>query len=139
MNKTIEKIILWIWIGTTSLLDFLLGMFAFSLLAYVNHSNEGVYYEGNAYTQPIYVMVFNQILMSLLVFLFGVAWSAIVLISSERLLVFLQLPTPQNNKFSHFSLGLFKFALLTVVLTILVGNIYLIYDQIHGRAAEQQI
>jgi hypothetical protein len=128
MNKTVEKIILWIWIGTTSLLDFLLGMFAFPLLADVNHSNDG------ADTQSLYIIVFNQILMSLLVFLFGVVWSAIVLMSSERLLVFLQLPTPQNHKFSHFSLGLFKFALLTVVITLLTSNIYLIYDQIQGRS-----
>ena len=136
MNKNARNIILWIWIGTTSLLDLGIGVFSFPLVAYINYTNDGApYYEDNAYTMPIHGIVFNQIIISLLVFLFGLVWSAIVLMSSERLLFFLKFPTPQNNRFSHFSLGLFKFALLTIMLTILFGNVHLIYDQIQGRSA----
>jgi hypothetical protein len=136
MNKKSRNIILWIWIGTTSLLDLGIGIFSFPLIAYINYPNDGMaYYEDNAYTMPIPGIVFNQIMISLLVFLFGIVWSAIVLMSSERLLFFLKFPTPQNNKFSHFSLGLFKFALLTMTIAIFVGNANLIYDQMQGRAA----
>ena len=136
MNKKARNLILWIWIGTTSLLDLGIGVFSFPLIAYINYTHNGApYYEDTAYTMPIHRIVFNQIIISILVFLFGIVWSAIVLMSSERLLVFLKFPTPQNNKFTHFSLGLFKFALLTIILTIFVGNANLIYDQIQGRSA----
>jgi hypothetical protein len=136
MNKKAGNIILLVWIGTTSLLDLGIGIFSFPIIAYVNYLNDGApYYEENAYTIPIHEIVLNQTIVSLLVFLFGIVWSVIVLLSSERLLFLLKFPTPQNNKFSRFSLGLLKFALLTMILTILVGNITLIYDQIQGRAA----
>jgi hypothetical protein len=134
MNKAVEQLVLWIWIGTTSSLDFLLVMVALPTIAQVNYfSDSGFYHDDNAYTQPIYAIVINQIVISGLCLLFGLVWAAIVLIGSERLLVFLKIYTPGNNKFSHFSLGLFKFALIIVIFTILVGNIGLIYDQIQGR------
>jgi hypothetical protein len=65
--------------------------------------------------------------------LFGLVWSSIVLLGTERLLVFLNIPTPGTNKFTKLSLGLFKFALLTMIFSLLIGNINLIYDQIQGR------
>jgi hypothetical protein len=136
MNKKAGNTILLIWIGITSLLDLGLGMFFYPIIVYVNYANDGApFYEDNAYAIPIHELVLNQIVVSLLLLLFGVVWSAIVLMSSERLLVLLKFPTPQNHKFSHFSLGLFKFALLTIVLAILIGNVSLIYDQIQGRSA----
>jgi hypothetical protein len=136
MNKQAGNIILSIWLGITSLLDLGISIFFYPIVAYINYTNDGApYYEENAYIIPIHQIVLNQIVMSLLVLLFGLVWSAIVLMSSQRLLVFLKFPIPQNNKFSHFSLGLFKFALLTIFLAILVGNITLIHDQIQGRAA----
>jgi hypothetical protein len=135
MSKKGRNLVLLLWIGTTLLLDLLLGVFSLPLVAFVNAMNDGApYYEDNTYALPIQTVVVNQVVTSLLLILFGLAWSAIVLMSSERLLLFLKFPTPQNHKFSDLSLNLFKFALLVVVFTILIGNISLIYDQIQGRA-----
>jgi hypothetical protein len=136
MNKKVANIILWTWLGTTTLLDLSIGLFSFSTLAYLDRANGGTPYdEYNAYNLSIKTIVINQVIISLVVFLFGLAWSGIVLLATERLLVFLNFPTPGNNKFSKLSLGLFKFALLTTILALLIGNIYLIYDQIQGRSA----
>jgi hypothetical protein len=134
MSKAAEKLILWLWISTTSFLNFSLMMYALPTIAQVNYFSDGTFYRNdNVYSQPIYVIVINQIVVSGLFLLGGLVWSAIVLIGSERLLVFLRIPTPGNNKFSHFSLGLFKFALSAIVFAILIGNIGLIYDQVQGR------
>lgn len=125
---------LWIWIVTTLLFDLLLGMFSLPLVAYVNSMNAGLpYYEDSTYSLPIQSIVLNQVITSLLLLLFGLVWSAIVLMSSERLLLFLKFPTSPSKKFSGLSLNLFKFALLTVIFTVLIGNISLIHDQIQGR------
>ncbi|AFY94441.1 hypothetical protein [Chamaesiphon minutus] len=134
MNKKVRQIILLLWIGTTSLLDFLLALFTYPLITFFNYANDGPpYYEQNSYYLPIHEIVINQVLVSFLFLLFGIAWSSIILLGTERLLSFLRFPTPGNNKFTHLSLGLLKFALITIVCTILASNIYLIYDQIQGR------
>jgi hypothetical protein len=134
MNRKVRQIILLLWIGTTSLLDFLLALFAYPLITFFNYSKDSPpHYELNPYYLPIHEIVINQVLISFLFLLFGVAWSSIILLGTERLLYFLQFPTPGNNKFTRLSLGLLKFALITIVCTILASNIYLIYDQIQGR------
>jgi hypothetical protein len=134
MSKKVRSLVLLLWIGTTLLLDLLLGTFSLPLVAFVNLMNAGVpYAEDSTYNLPLHSIVLNQVITSLLVLLFGLVWSSIVLMSSERLLLFLKFPTAQNNKFSGLSLNLFKLALLTVIFTVLIGNISLIYDQIQGR------
>jgi hypothetical protein len=135
MSKPVEKLILWLWIGTTSLLDLSLVIFTLPTIAHVNYFNSGISSAESISTEPLYILVINQVGMSLLFLLFGMVWAAIVLISSERLLVFLAFPTPGNQKFSRLSLALFKLALSAIVLTITIGNINLIFDQIQGRAA----
>jgi uncharacterized membrane protein YjgN (DUF898 family) len=132
--KAINKLILWLWIGTTSLLDFSLVILTLPTIARVNYFNSAVSVADSISRQPIYLLAIDQIGISLLFLLFGLVWAAIVLIASERLLVFLEFPTPGNNRFSKFSLALFKLALVAIVLTILIGNISLIYDQIQGRS-----
>jgi hypothetical protein len=134
MSKAVDKLILWLWIGTTSLLDLSLVIFTLPTIARVNYLNSGLSSEDSIFTQPLYILAIDQIGISLLFWLFGMVWAAIVLIASERLLVFLDFPTPGNNKFSQLSLALFKFALVAIVFVILIGNISLIYDQIQGRA-----
>ncbi len=133
MMKAINKLILWLWIGTTSLLDLSLVILTLPTIARVNYFNSAVSVTDSISKQPLYLLAIDQIGISLLFLLFGLVWAAIVLIASERLLVFLEFPTPGNNKFSRFSLALFKLALVAIVLTILIGNISLIYDQIQGR------
>lgn len=134
MSRQVNKLILWLWIGTTSLLDLSLVIFTLPTIARVNYLNSGISVGDGIFTQPLYLLAIDQIGVSLLFLLFGMVWAVIVLIASERLLVFLEFPTPGNNKFSRLSLTLFKLALVTIVLTILIGNISLIYDQIQGRA-----
>ncbi len=134
MIKAINKLILWLWIGTTSLLDLSLVIFTLPTIARVNYFNSAVSVVDSISNQPIYLLAIDQIGISLLFLLFGMVWSVIVLIATERLLVFLAFPTPRNNRFSRLSLTLFKLALVAIVLTILIGNISLIYDQIQGRA-----
>jgi hypothetical protein len=133
MIKAINKLILWLWIGTTSLLDLSLVIFTLPTIARVNYFNSPVSAVDSISKQPLYLLAIDQIGFSLLFLLFGMVWAAIVLIASERLLVFLEFPTPGNNKFSRFSLALFKLALMAIVLTVLIGNISLIYDQVQGR------
>jgi hypothetical protein len=132
--KAINKLILWLWIGTTSLLDLSLVIFTLPTIARVNYFNSAVAAGDSISKQPLYLLAIDQIGVSLLFLLFGMVWAAIVLIATERLLVFLDFPTPGNNKFSRLSLGLFKLALIAIVFAILIGNISLIYDQIQGRA-----
>jgi uncharacterized membrane protein YjgN (DUF898 family) len=132
--KAINKLILWLWIGTTSLLDFSLVILTLPTISRVNYFNSAVSVADSISRQPIYLLAIDQIGISLLFLLFGLVWAAIVLIASERLLVFLEFPTPGNNRFSKFSLALFKLALVAIVLTVLIGNISLIYDQIQGRS-----
>jgi hypothetical protein len=134
MNKKVRQIILLLWIATTSILDFSLAFFTYPIITFFNYTNDGPpYYEKNPYHLPIPEIVLNQVLVSFLFLLFGIAWSSIVLLGSERLIYFLRFPTPGNNKFTHLSLGLFKFALIVIVGTILFSNIYLVYDQMQGR------
>jgi hypothetical protein len=136
MNKKVRQIILLLWIGTTLLLDLLLALFTYPLITFFNYTNDGPpHYEQNPYYLPVYEIVLNQVLVSFLFLLFGIAWSSIILLGTERLLYFLRFPTPGNNKFTHLSLGLLKFALITIACTILASNIYLVYDQIQGREA----
>jgi hypothetical protein len=134
MMKAINKLILWLWISTTSLLDLSLVIFILPTIARIDYFNNKVLAVDSISKQPLYLLAIDQIGFSLLFLLFGMVWAAIVLIASERLLVFLEFPTPGNNKFSRLSLALFKLALVAIVLTILIGNISLIYDQIQGRA-----
>lgn len=128
MNKKVVRIILFSWVGATSLLDLSIGVFSFFTIAYMNPTD----YEYVADTFPIHIIVV-QIIGSLLVFLFGIIWSSIILLATERLLVFLKFPTAGNNKFSKFSLGLFKIALLSIAIALLMGNISLIYHQMQGK------
>jgi uncharacterized membrane protein YjgN (DUF898 family) len=130
MIRKVDKLILWLWIGTTSLLDLSLVIFTLPTISRVNYFNSAVSAADSISKQPVYLLAIDQIGISLLFLLFGMVWAAIVLIASERLLVFLEFPTPGNNKFSRLSLTLFKLALMAIVLTILIGNISLIYDQI---------
>jgi uncharacterized membrane protein YjgN (DUF898 family) len=130
MMKAINKLILWLWIGTTSLLDLSLVIFILPTIARVNYFNSEVSAADSISKQPLYLLAIDQIGISLLFLLFGMMWAAIVLIASERLLVFIEFPTPGNNRFSRLSLALFKLALMAIVFTILIGNISLIYDQI---------
>ncbi len=131
MMKAINKLILWLWIDTTSLLDLSLVIFTLPPIARVNYFNSAVSAVDSISKQPLYLLAIDQIGISLLFLLFGMVWAAIVLIATERLLVFLDFPTPGNNKFSRLSLGLFKLALIAIVFAITIGNISLIYDQIH--------
>ena len=131
MMKAINKLILWLWISTTSLLDLSLVIFILPTIARVNYFNGAVSAVDSISNQPLYLFAIDQIGISLLFLLFGMVWAAIVLIATERLLVFLDFPTPRNNKFSRLSLGLFKLALIAIVFAITIGNISLIYDQIH--------
>jgi hypothetical protein len=133
MSKAVEKLILWSWIGTTSLLDLSLVIFTLPLVARVNYFSSSALSGGDFNsTQPLYLLAIDQIGVSLLFLLFGLVWAAIVLIASERLLVFLEFPTPGNNKFSRLSLTLFKLALIAIVFALSIGNISLIYDRIQG-------
>ncbi len=132
MMKAINKLILWLWISTTSLLDLSLVISILPTIARVNYFNGAVSAVDSISNQPLYLLAIDQIGISLLFWLFGLVWAAIVLIATERLLVFLDFPTPGNNKFSRLSLALFKFALVAIVFAILIGNISLIYDQIQG-------
>jgi uncharacterized membrane protein YjgN (DUF898 family) len=132
MIKAINKLILWLWIGTTSLLDLSLVILTLPTIARVNYFNSAASAVDSISKQPLYLLAIDQIGISLLFLLFGMVWAAIVLIASERLLVFLEFPTPGNNRFSRLSLALFKLALAAIVSTISIGNISLIYDQIQG-------
>ncbi|WP_310488305.1 hypothetical protein [Chamaesiphon sp. VAR_69_metabat_338] len=133
MSKAINKLILWLWIGTTSLLDLSLVTLTLPTIARTNYFNNTVYALDSISKQPLYLLAIDRIGISLLFLLFGMVWAAIVLIASERLLVFLAFPTPGNNKFSRLSLTLFKLALAAIVFTILIGNISLIYDLFQGE------
>jgi hypothetical protein len=128
MDKKVRQIMLLLWIGTTSLLDLAIAGFAFSLIACLNCA--GI--SGESSAVPIYAIVINQVLISLLMLLVGIVWSGLVLLATERLLVFLKFPTPGNSKFSKFSLGLLKVALIAIVLALISSNIYLVYTQIQG-------
>jgi uncharacterized membrane protein YjgN (DUF898 family) len=132
MMKAINKLILWLWIGTTSLLDLSLVIFTLPTIARVNYFNGAISAVDSISKQPLYLLAIDQIGISLLFLLFGMMWAAIVLIASERLLVFIEFPTPGNNRFSRLSLALFKLALMAIVFTILIGNISLIYDRVQG-------
>lgn len=132
MSKRVDKLILWLWVGTTSLLDLSLVILALPIVAHVN-ANDSTFAEDRLFNQSLPVLVVNQVGISLLFLLFGILWSAIILIASERILKFLGFPTPGNNKFSRLSLALFKLALIAIVMTIVIGNISLIYDQIQGH------
>ncbi|WP_309741936.1 MULTISPECIES: hypothetical protein [unclassified Chamaesiphon] len=132
MTKQARQIILLLWIGTTSLLDFAIAGFAFSLIACLNCATYGIA-DGES-TVPIYTIVINQVSISLLMLLVGIVWSGLVLLATERLLVFLKFPTPGNRKFSKLSLGLLKFSLIVTVLALILGNIYLIYTRIQGES-----
>jgi hypothetical protein len=131
MTKQARQIILLFWIGATSLLDLAIAEFAFSLIACLNCATYGMTREDA--NKPIYSIVIDQITISLLMLLVGVVWSGFVLLATERLLVFLNFPTPGNRKFTKLSLGLLKFALIATVLTLLLGNIYLVYKQTGGE------
>jgi hypothetical protein len=133
MMKAINKLILWLWISTTSLLDLSLVIFILPTIARVNYFNSGVSAVDSISNQPLYLLAIDQIGISLLFWLFGMVWAAIVLIATERLLVFLEFPTPGNNKFSRLSLALFKLALTVIIFTILIGNISLIHDRLQGH------
>lgn len=136
MTKKTRQAVLSLWILVTSGLDLWLAWFTGTLIAFWNYAGDRPpYYEETPYRLPIDRLVFNQFSISILCLLCGIAWSLMILISSERLLGFLQFPTPTNNKFSHLSLGLFKLALVVVALTQIVSNGYMIYDQIHGRGS----
>jgi hypothetical protein len=132
MNKKVRQIILLLWIGITLLIDFLISIFAFSLIGYPVIPIDSI--SETIYNLPLDRLIFAQVTVTLLMCLFGLAWSVIVLLGTERLLSFLRFPTPGNNKFSKLSLSLFKLALIAIILTIAIGNGYLIYDQIQGRA-----
>jgi hypothetical protein len=132
--KAINKLILWLWIGTTSLLDLSLVIFILPTISRSNYFNSTVSTVDSLSGQPLYLLAIDQIGISLLFLLFGMVWAAIVLIASERLLVFLKFPTPSNNKFSRLSLTLFKVALATIVFAIFIGNISLFYDRFPGGA-----
>jgi hypothetical protein len=130
MNKKVRSIILSTWIGITSSLDLCIGILSFSIIAYINYAENG----STESTLPIYVIALTQIIISLLVLLFGVVWASIILLATEKLLFSLKFPTPGNNKFSKLSLGLFKLALTTIAIALLLGNINLVYNQLQGRA-----
>jgi hypothetical protein len=131
MDKKVKQPILLLWIGITSALDFAIAGFTFSLLACLNCTNYGTIDRESA-AVPLYTIVINQVLLSLLMLLVGIVWSGLVLLATERVLVFLELPTPGNSKFTKFSLGLLKFALLAIGIALLLGNLYLIYTQLQG-------
>ncbi|WP_373541857.1 hypothetical protein [Chamaesiphon sp.] len=132
MNKKIRQFILLLWIGTTLLIDLLISAFSFSLVGYPVHPDDSR--SETTYNLPLDRLTFTQVAVTLLMCLSGLAWSVIVLLGTERLLAWLRFPIPGNHKFSKLSLGLFKFALIAIMLTIVIGNGYLIYDQIQGRA-----
>jgi hypothetical protein len=132
MNKKARQIILLLWVGTTLLIDFLISIFAFSLVGYPVIPIDSI--SDTSYNLPLDRLIFAQVIVTVLMCLFGLAWSVIVLLGTERLLSLLRFSIPGNRKFSKFSLGLFKLALIAVALTIAIGNGYLIYDQIQGRA-----
>jgi hypothetical protein len=131
MTKQARQIILLLWIGTTLLLDLTIAGFAFSLIACLNCATYGMTREDA--NIPIYTIVINQVAISLLMLLVGVVWSGLILLATERLLVFLNFPTPGNRKFTKLSLGLLKVSLIATVLTLIVGNIYLVYRQMGGE------
>jgi hypothetical protein len=137
MNKLVKQSILWFWISTTSLLDLSLGIMSFWIISLTIHlGDDGApYYKYNIYALPISEVIILQVELSLFFFLIGLAWSGIVLTGSERLLSLLKFPQSQNKRFRSLSSRLFKVALITVVVSIAIGNISLIYDQIQGRAA----
>ena len=132
MNKKVRQIILLLWIGITLLIDLFISIFSFSIVGYPVEPIDII--SETTYNLPLDRLIFTQVTVTLLMCLFGVAWSVIVLLGTERLLSFLRFPTPANNKFSKLSLGLFKVALIVITLTIFVGSGYLIYDQIQGRS-----
>jgi hypothetical protein len=132
MDKKVTQVMLLVWIGTTALLDLAIAGWAFSLIACLDCLTYGMTRADAAV--PIYVTVINQVSISLLMLLVGVVWSGFVLLATERLLVFLNFPTPGNRKFSKLSLGLLKFALITTILALLLGNIYLVYTLIGGES-----
>jgi hypothetical protein len=134
MDKKVKQPILLLWIGITSALDFAIAGFTFSLLACLNCANYGTI-ERDSAAVPVYTIVINQILLSLLMLLVGIVWSGLVLLATERLLVFLKLPTPGNSKFTKFSLGLLKFALIAICLALFLGNFYLIYTRMQGESS----
>ena len=132
MDKKVRQLILFLWIGTTSLLDFAIAGFTFSLIACLDCANYGTIDRESAV--PIYTIVINQTLLSLLMLLVGIVWSGLVLLATERLLIFFEFPTPGNSKFSKFSLGLLKIALVTTSTALLLGNIYFIYMRTQGES-----
>jgi hypothetical protein len=132
MDKKVKQSILLLWIGTTSALDLAIAGFTFSLLACIDCANYGTIDRESA-AIPLYTIVINQILLSLLMLLVGIVWSGLVLLATERLLVFLELPTPGNGKFTKFSLGLLKIALIAIAIALLIGNLYPIYTRMQGE------
>ena len=134
MDRKVTQVMLLVWIGTTALLDLAIAGFAFSLIACLNCATYGIA-DGES-TVPIYTLVINQVAISLLMLLIGIVWSGLVLLATQRLLVFLNFPTPGNRKFSKLSLGLLKFALIATVLALLLGNIYLIYTRMQGESVQ---
>ncbi len=133
MDKKVKQPILLLWIGITSLLDVAIAGFTFSLLACIDCANYGTIDTSDSATVPLYTIVINQILLSLLMLLVGIVWSGLVLLATERLLVFLELPTPGNGKFTKFSLGLLKIALIAIAIALLIGNLYPIYTRMQGE------
>ena len=133
MDKKVRQLILFLWIGTTSFLDFAIAGFTFSLIACLNCTSYGTNAREAAIV-PIYTIVINQTLLSLLMLLVGAVWSGLVLLATERLLVFLKFPTPGNRKFTKFSLGLLKVALVMTITALLLGNIYFIYMRTQGES-----
>jgi hypothetical protein len=128
MDKKVRQLILLLWIGTTSLLDLAIAGFTFSLIGCLDCANYGTL-DRDSTAVPIYSIVINQSVLSLLMLSVGIVWSGLVLLATERLLVFLKFPTPGNSKFSKFSLGLLKIALITIVVALLLSNIYFIYTR----------
>ncbi|GEM_PF-6776600 len=133
MDKKVRQLILFLWIGTTSFLDLAIAGFTFSFIACLDCGIYGTI-DRESTAVPIYSIVINQTGLSLLMLLVGIVWSGLVLLATERLLVFLKFPTPGNSKFSKFSLGLLKVALVTITIAILLSNIYFIYMRMQGES-----
>jgi hypothetical protein len=135
MNKTVAGLILLLWIGTTLCLDLTIALFSLPIVANLPAANDGIpYYERQIFTDPLLEVVSIQVVISLVFLAFGIVWSGIVLLATERILRFLKFPMPPANKFSILSLNLFKIALSSAIFTFSIANICTIYDQIQGRS-----
>ena len=133
MDKKVRQLILFLWIGTTSLLDLAIAGFTFSLIACLNCTSYGMS-DRESTAVPIYTIVINQTVLSLLMLLAGIVWSGLVLLATERLLFSLKFPTPGNSKFSKFSLSLLKIALIIIVVALLLSNIYFVYTRMQEES-----